>query len=52
MGKQFLGLTTKDVKRTAFPLAIKNDIFYTISGPDKKKLDGNIFTISYADFRN
>jgi hypothetical protein len=36
MEKQFFGLTTTDVKRIAFQLAIKNDIPHPFSGKDKK----------------
>jgi hypothetical protein len=36
MEKQFFGLTTKDVKRMAFQLAIKNEISNPFSGKEKK----------------
>jgi hypothetical protein len=51
MEKQFFGLTTKDVKRMEFQLAIKNGIPHLFSGKDKKP-DGNGFTILCADIRS
>jgi hypothetical protein len=36
MEKQFVGLTTKNVKRMAFQLAIKNEVSHPFSGKDKK----------------